>query len=301
MNEQPHPTITSAMVKQLFDDVHESLQAESGYGLDAQTREDAWRQVQLYWSKLQEQVASRVTETEVPLTLMNNVSPGNRKFTIHGVVDVVQEQDKIILYDIKSHDYQRLHENIDSYGPQLQVYAHIWSELRGQTVDETCIINTDPPESVKAIVDYTNMTDSERVAFEQWNPVIPIRNFSAELVHETIAKFGMVVDAIEEHKFNPPDWKELAQNRSRLPVPLMCSKCDVRFSCTSYRQLVFKTQNNQNNMMRFYNPESRVNEIRETVTPFNSSDPDDMLEEFERTKDDVAMNYFDDDDETIPF
>jgi hypothetical protein len=300
MNEQSHSTITIAAVKQLFDDVHESLQAESGYGLDAQTREDAWRQVQMYWNKLQDQVASRVTETEVPLTLMNNVSPSNRKFTIHGVVDVVQEQDKIILYDIKSHDYQRLHENIDSYGPQLQVYAYIWSELRGQTVDETCIINTDPPDSVKAIVDFLHMTDVEQAAFERWNPVIPITNFSAALVHETIAKFGMVVDAIEEHKFNPPDWKELERNRLRLPVPLMCAKCDVRYSCTSYRQLVIKTQNTQNNLMRFYDAQSDIKPVREIVLPYELSETDDIMEEFERTKDDVAANFYDD-NEAMPF
>lgn len=291
MNTQSQSPITVDMVKQIFDDVHESLQAESGYGLDAQTREDAWRQVKLYWVKLQEQVAGRVTETEVPLTLMNNKSPGERMFTIHGVVDVVQEQDKIILYDIKSHDYQRLHDNIESYGPQLQVYAYIWSQLRGQTVDATCIINTDPPPAVKAIVDVTNMTDAERDAFERWNPVIPITNFSQERVHDTIARFGMVVDAIEEHKFNPPTVEELERTRSRLPVPLICAKCDVRFSCMSYRQLTLTNRAFQYNVMRFYDTTVAARAVREREEAEYPPAMSEQAEAFEQTKDDAAANY----------
>jgi hypothetical protein len=290
-------------IKQLFDDVHESLQAESGYGLDAQTRDDAWRQVQLYWEKLQKQVAGRVTETEVPLTLMNNESPGKRKFTIHGVVDVVQEQDKIVLYDIKSHDYHRLHDNIESYGPQLQVYAYIWSELRGQKVDETCIINTDPPPSVKAIVDMANMTDAERDAFERWNPVIPITNFSEELVQATIAKFGMVVDAIEEHKFNPPDMRELERKRQRLPVPLMCAKCDVRFSCMSFRQLTLTSARFQTNLMKFYDSAAAMSALREMEAEYYANNADDgaeSYEELESTKDAAAANARDEDDDGLP-
>lgn len=286
-----------ATLRQLFNDVHDSLQAESGYGLDAQTREDAWRQVQLYWTKLHQTVASRVTETEVPLTLMNNESAGKRMFTIHGVVDVVEEQDQIILYDIKSHDYQRLHDNIESYGPQLQVYAHIWSELRGQSVEKTCIINTDPPPHVKAIQNFAHMTDAEREGYEKWNPIIEITSFSAERVQETIKQFGLVVDAIEERRFAPPTKEELEQQRSRYPVPLMCAKCDVRFSCMSYRELVHQTASYQRNVMRFYDGSEIVRALKD------KSEADDMhgiphlQDEIEQFQDEAAIAGADDDGE----
>jgi hypothetical protein len=300
MNEHVESTITNITLRRMFDDVHTVLQSESGYGLDAQTREDAWRQVQLYWSKLQQAVAGRVTETEVPLTLMNNMSPGNRPFTIHGVVDVVQEQDQITLYDIKSHDYLRLHENIESYGPQLQVYAYIWSELRGQQVDQTCIINTDPPPAVKGIVDVHNMTDAEREAYEQWQPVIPITNFSAERVQETIRQFGHVVDAIESGLFNPPTIDDLQKKQTRLPVPLMCAKCDVRFSCSSYRALVYQSPGYQSKVMRFYDMSDTISEIRDQSYDEQLHDNDMVTEEIEAFMDDAAANLAHD-DEDFPF
>ena len=76
-------------IHQYFEDVYESLQAEHGFGLDPDTLDDAKRHVLLYWRKLRDRIANRVTETEVPLTLMNQRTPGNRLFSIHGVIDVV--------------------------------------------------------------------------------------------------------------------------------------------------------------------------------------------------------------------
>jgi hypothetical protein len=299
MNDHSQPQITKDTVKQLFDDVHTELQAESGYGLDAQTRADAWRQVQLYMTKLYDAVASHVTETEVPLTLMNNKSAGGRKFTIHGVVDIVQEHDKTILYDIKSIDNRRINEkeNLEKYTNQLNVYAYMLSELRGRKVDQTCIINTDPPQQVKSIVDFDNMTEVEREWYERWEPVIPITNFSAERVHETIRQFGNVVDAIESGVFDPPSKDELMMKKHRWQEPLMCAKCDARFSCSSYRALTNQNAASQRNVMRFYDTTEVVRAVREEMSQIGSDDVDPIIEETEMCKDDAAANYVDDDGE----
>lgn len=288
--------LTSDSIKTLFDDIHQTLQSESGYGLDAQTRADAWRQVQLYWMKLHDAVAGRVTETEVPLTLMNNVSEGGRLFTIHGIVDVVQSEGQVILYDIKSHDYKQLHENIDSYGPQLQVYAHIWSELRGNRVEQTCIINTDPPKEVKEIVDYAHMTPDEERAFLEWKPVIPIPSFSKEGVIETIAKFGRVVDRIEERQFAPPTLEDLRKRRANRQVPIMCGKCDARFSCTTYRILSEETSGYHTQAMRFYEPLRRAHAVNEGPAT-GYSDDDDIEEELAAFQDAAAANTSINDDD----
>ena len=103
-HQSPADTLTIGDVLQYFEDTYEALQAESGYGLGPDALDDARRQVTLYWHKLREKVANRVTETEVPLTLMNQITPNEVKYSIHGVVDVVEEHDQITLYDIKSHN-----------------------------------------------------------------------------------------------------------------------------------------------------------------------------------------------------
>jgi len=296
MSDQIPTPLTSELIKTLFDDVHQSLQSESGYGLDAQTRNDAWRQVQLYWMKLHDAVAGRVTETEVPLTLMNNVSEGGRLFTIHGIVDVVQAEGEVILYDIKSHDYKQLHDNIESYGPQLRVYAHIWSQLRDTTVHQTCIINTDPPAEVKRIVDYAHMTPEEEHILEQWKPVIPIQNYNAELVQETIAKFGRVVDSIEERKFAPPSLDNLRGRRQQLRVPLMCAKCDARYSCSTYRQLSEQTSGYHTQAMRFYESLDSTRAVYEAPLE-RYVDEDGIEEELAMFQDDAAANTSINDDD----
>jgi hypothetical protein len=152
-DNQHNPPMDVADLRQFFEDTYESLQSEHGYGLDQDALRDAWRHIEFYWRKLEVRVANRITETEVPLTLMNQKTPKGRPFAIHGVIDVVEENNQVTLYDIKSHELRRIQENVDRYAPQLEVYAHIWTQLRGKPVHQTCIIATDPPSPVKRIVD----------------------------------------------------------------------------------------------------------------------------------------------------
>lgn len=237
--------------RQFFEDTYESLQAEHGFGLDPDTLRDAWRHVELYWRKLDQRIAAKVTETEVPLTLMNQRTPQGRAFAIHGVIDVVEENDVVTLYDIKSHELKRIHEDKTRYAPQLEVYAHIWNQLRGQTVDQTCIISTDPPDDVKNILDYNQMNDEERRAFEKWDPVVPIE-FRNDRMNETIRAFGEVVDKIETRQFTPPTVDQLRNLWRNRNVQMICSKCDGRYSCDGYRRFVRDVGGTSADTMTFY-------------------------------------------------
>lgn len=118
----------------------------------------------------------------------------------------------------------------------MNVYAHIWQNLRGQRLDETAVICTQLPETLKQAI---AAGDERRIAYEleRWEPVIPI-SFEPAHVAETVRAFGEVVDRIEEGCFAPPD---LATLQSYMPgttrtfASQFCQRCDARFSCASYR------------------------------------------------------------------
>jgi hypothetical protein len=93
------------ILRSMFNENYESLKLESGYALTPYIAEIAFQQVLRYWQKLRN-VAERVTDTEVKLTLPEQSTPKGRKYTIEGVVDIVREGDRTIMYDIKTHDAQ---------------------------------------------------------------------------------------------------------------------------------------------------------------------------------------------------
>jgi hypothetical protein len=79
------------------------------------------------------QVTENVTDTEVPLVLPNQKAPKGRHYNIEDVVDILRELGRTVMYDIKTQDAEYVRENRDLYEKQLNVYAHIWQELRGHT------------------------------------------------------------------------------------------------------------------------------------------------------------------------
>jgi hypothetical protein len=212
------------------------LQAEGGHALAPEVRETALQQVLLYWRRLAS-LAERVTDTEVKLSLPEQRTPRGRAFAIEGVVDVVREEGRTTLYDIKTHPPEEVRANADTYARQLNVYAYIWQELRGESLDETAVICTAFPE---ALTEALRSGDEVRVAteMERWDPVIAIP-FDDEGVSDTVADFASVVDRIEDHDFAPPS---LAQLRQPLPGmrrafgTAVCRNCDARFSCGPYRR-----------------------------------------------------------------
>ncbi|MBK9091273.1 MAG: PD-(D/E)XK nuclease family protein [Anaerolineae bacterium] len=223
-------------IEEFFEENMATLALESGHSLSPQARETARQQVLVYWRKLRA-IAERVTDTEVGLSLPQNRSPDGRTFAIEGIVDIVREDERVVMYDIKTHETEAIRANIEDYERQLNVYAYIWQNLRGQRLDETAVICTQLPEALKQAA---NVRDERRMAYElgRWEPVIPIP-FEPGHVAETVREFGETVDEIEDGCFAPPDLTTL---QARLPGTTrtfatdICRYCDARFSCASYRQ-----------------------------------------------------------------
>jgi hypothetical protein len=222
-------------IRQNFEQNYERLRLDGGHALTPFAKSLALQQVLLYWRKMRA-VATRVTDTEVKLTLPLQTTPGGRKFTIEGVVDIVREDDHTVMYDIKTHDPDYVRANVDLYEKQLNVYAHIWQRLRGQPLDETAIIATAFPVVVREALREGNPARIER-ALNEWDPLIDIP-LDQVSVNETIADFGATVDAIEEKRFKPPSVETLREkvlNSKQIFATRYCGNCDARFSCSSFR------------------------------------------------------------------
>jgi len=228
-------------IRQVFEQNYEELRLESGQAIAPDVKETALNQVLLYWRKLHA-IAEGVTDTEVHLSLPGNETPSEREYTIEGVVDILREADRTLMYDIKTHDADYVRANLELYEQQLNVYAHIWRELRQQSLDEMAVIATDYPETVR---DALASGDPARLAYalEQWQPVVPI-DYDPRRVQATIAEFGAAVDAIEENRFAPRSLDDLNAvlpgTRSMRFATRVCRNCDARFSCAAYRQYAWQ-------------------------------------------------------------
>lgn len=231
-----------AFIRSAFEQNYEELRLESGHAIAPDVKSTALNQVLLYWRKLSG-IASNVTDTEVRLTLPNQKSPQGRAYAIEGVVDILRDNEQTIMYDIKTHDADYVRENLDIYEQQLNVYAHIWQNLRGQPLDGTAIIATDYPANVRDALVSGN-ADGITHAISTWEPVVPIR-FDLRNVRETIEKFSRAVDDIENGVFAPPPLSRLNETmqgikfRARFGTHV-CRNCDARFSCKSYREYAWR-------------------------------------------------------------
>jgi len=204
----------------------------------------ALEQVLLYWKRLRN-VAEEISETEVPLSLPGQVTPRNRKFCIDGVVDIVRTEGRTVMYDLKTHDCNYVIENVDRYQDQLNVYAHIWQNLRAMKLDEMAVIATRPTEPVRAALE---SRDQEGLAKEldAWNPVVPIP-FLPDEVQKTGKHFGETVDKIEERRFAPRTSADLKKKIGGKQAfgSLNCRTCDARYSCKSYIEFAKATHKGQ--------------------------------------------------------
>ena len=214
--------------------------AQGGHSITRDTLEIARLQVLLYWRKLRD-VAVNVTETEVTLTLPGQTTPDGRKFGIEGVADIVREDTRTVMYDLKTHSPEQIQGNRDTYAQQLNVYAHIWQMLREQPLDEQCIICTQLPRDLRdaALDRHRNPARFEHF-LDMWQPLIHIDADKAS-VHDTVQKFGAVVDSIERGDFAPPHPAVLQDPApgGRLAFARdVCRNCDARFSCNAYRTYI---------------------------------------------------------------
>jgi hypothetical protein len=236
---KPKEIINEDTLKAMFIENFERLRAEGGHSLSPEVKEAAWQQVRMYWKKLR-YIAEKVTDTEVRLSLPNQTTPKGRGFCIEGVVDIVREDERVTMYDIKTHDLEFVRANKDFYEEQLNVYAHIWHKLHNQRLDETAIIATPVPDLVMDAI-RTGDPDAVTKACERWNPVVPIPTDDNK-VQDTVKQFGKVVDNIEEHRFSPPSLPALQKREGKRETfaTRVCRNCDARFSCDSYRQYAVK-------------------------------------------------------------
>lgn len=223
-------------IRQSYEQNFDLMRLESGIALSPEVKQAGLQQVLFYWQKVRD-VALNVAETEVRLSLPGNESPRERQFGIEGVVDIVREGGKTIIYDIKTHSADYVRSHLELYEDQLNVYAHIWKELQKKPLDGTAVICTEFPEEVKEALMEGNDVQLAR-ALERWEPVIEIE-FNRRKVKETIRSFGEVVDEIEDHKFTPPPVERLQEpftdrTNTRFGTHV-CRNCDARFSCASYR------------------------------------------------------------------
>ena len=245
-------TEIETLLQQWFEDNFQALKLEGGHSLSPDVKASALNQVLFYWRKLRA-VAEKVTDTEVKLNLPGQVSPAGRAFGIEGVVDVVREEGRVTMYDIKTHDAEVIRANVDEYARQLNVYAHIWQNLRGQQLDEMAVICTEYPAAMRYAL---QNGDERRLAYEfdRWEPLIPI-DFDAEAIAEAVQALGAVVDQIEDHQFAAPAVERLRQPAPGTTVRFaihVCQNCDARFSCPSYREYIRVSHGNFENSFRQY-------------------------------------------------
>lgn len=234
-------------IREFFARNYDLLRQEGGHVLAEGAKGQALEQSLLYWRKLKA-IATSVTETEVKLALPGLTTPKRRPFVLEGVVDIVREGDEVRMYDLKTHEEREVRAERELYEDQLNVYAHIWKGVRGQSLDGTAIIATRLPPALREAL---RGRDPEAInaAMASWEPVVDLP-FDENQVARTIDDFGRCVDAIEDGEFAPPPADMLGKPRGtrrrkdhgneteREPTfaQIHCRGCDARFSCLSYLQ-----------------------------------------------------------------
>jgi len=250
-------------LRDFFETNFERLRLEGGHSLAPDVKETAFRQVVAYWRRLTE-IAQHVTDTEVALSLPQQVSPDGRSFTIEGVVDIVRMGDSTVMYDIKTHDAESVRGELELYGPQLNVYAYIWQELRGMPLDAAAVIATRIPPALETAM--VNADDEQtELELELWDPVVPVP-IDAGSVRQTIRDFGEAVDSIENGRFAPKSLEQLRRRGGRSGVPFaveVCRNCDVRFSCEPYRAYALESPGRRDSPFRKYLENLESEEERE--------------------------------------
>ena len=237
---------------EFFETNYETMKLEGGHSLTEAGKRDALEQIIYYYKKLHP-IAEKVTETEVKLSLPDQITTKGRRFGIEGIVDIVKEENDIWMYDIKTHDADFIKANSQLYEKQLDVYAYIWQKLRGNKLDHTAIISTNLPMALKSAI-RENMSEKIDRELKNWEPIIEIPMTEIQ-VQETINDFGEVVDKIEEHCFSAVSVEKLKskiEGTKILFATRVCRNCDARFSCDSFREYALTASGNSQSNFKKY-------------------------------------------------
>lgn len=252
-------------IEEQYESNYERLRLEGGHALSPEVKRQGLLQAIFYFRKMRE-VAETVSETEVKLTLPEQKSPDGNKFTIEGIVDIIRENNFTTMYDIKTHDSEYVKANIADYEDQLNVYTHIWQELRNEQLDSTSIIATQFPRPLKKAIDAEDEAKIDN-ELSKWEPVIPIP-FSQVKVEETVHKFACVVDKIENRDFEPPSilkLKERIKGTKQRFATRVCRNCDARFSCDAYREYSQITDSFSGGFAEYINDLGNSDEVENTT------------------------------------
>lgn len=235
-----------------FEQNYEFIKAEGGHVITDYTKKMAFQQVQYYFLKNHPLIA-KITEAEVKLTLPQQITPNIKTpYTIEGVIDIVQEEGQVWMYDLKSHDLESIKKNLDFYKNQLNIYAYIWKGLRGMDLDNTAVISTAIPRQLNGAIQFDRGEDIAR-ELDNWNPVVPL-GYSEEEVETIIEEFGEVVESIEGNSFSPPSLEKLLDKKPGDKVNFavrVCRNCDARFSCDAFREYVNKNPGKNQTMQHY--------------------------------------------------
>lgn len=263
-----------SLAKEFYQENYERLKFDGGHALNYQTQKTGLMQVIMYLHKSLH-IAQSVTDTEVKLILPNEKLPDGSKYSIVGVIDIVKEKDSVTLYDIKTHDLDFIHLYINDYAEQLNVYAHVWRELRRQRVDKVAIVSTKLPRPLEILAtQYSNdgiLNDRLQKAIDDWDPVVPVDDFTNK-VKEAIDNFAEVVDKIKNYDFQPPGMEKLGKkikNTNKTFATNVCSNCDVRFTCSSFKEHAVKSKMHKRNLLEHLN---KIIEQEELENEINSID-----------------------------
>lgn len=261
LKEQMYLIEMEEWIEEQYNINYERLRLEGGHALSPEVKRQGLWQIILYFRKMRE-IAETVTETEVKLTLPEQISPKGNRFTIEGVVDIIREKNKTTMYDIKTHDADYVNANKEDYIDQLNVYTHIWQNLRNERLDGTAVIATQFPRAIKKALDADDDVRMHK-EMEKWNPVIQIP-FSQEKVEDTITKFACVVDCIEGRDFKPPTLEKLQERiigTKQKFATRVCRNCDARFSCDSYREYAQVTNSFTGGFTEYINDLGNADEV----------------------------------------
>lgn len=275
--------INEELLSKLFEENFQRLRVENGHSLSEFVKEAARQQVLLYWKKLRD-IARSVTDTEVSLTLSNLLTEKKRRFSIEGVVDIVRDGDKVIMYDIKTHDSDFVRSHTELYKPQLNIYAYIWQNIKNEIVDGISIIATQPPAGLVEALKTGNQKIIMNV-LDTWDPLIPI-DYNLNEANDTIEKFSVVVDKIEDHQFRPRKASLLSERglKGNTFATDVCRNCDARFSCVSYREYAKNhVSTNWSKFADFYDFPTEELEINERVESYidNETQIDEVLNDIQ--------------------
>lgn len=262
------------------------MQAETGQRVNLNVVIAAERQALAYWHTMR-LIAERITETEVKLSLPECTTPKGRTFTIEGVVDIVQEDSEMSIYDIKTMPRDYVENNKSKFAMQLNVYAHILGGLKGFKVKKAAVIATAPADGLKRKFNKIDLSNEDFIdMLKSMDPFVAIP-LNEESITDTITKFGKIVDSIQDGDFKPKSLGELKRKdvegaKTRQFGTDVCRNCDARFSCSSYRAFrsipenLKKVKRKDTNIWEFFTDCGDSLDVSDELDANTSIGPDDL-------------------------